>query len=760
MVTRKTTTDKSEGESTDEAKKKAAATKTVKKPAAAAPKPKKKSAKKAEEDEQEEEKDLRPYITPPPPKAPVVVAPPVIVAAPPPPAPAAPAAPAAAPAAPEKSPNAPGTPVRPVPPARPVAPARPQFAPRPQGRPGQQPFGRPSFPPRPASSPVGRKAPVPAPRPVEPKPVEVASNGKKKIGFNEMMTVKDLAAAMEAKIPDLIKKLLAIGTPASINQRLDFDTAALVADGFGYEVELKSIYNVEVKDLPEDAKNLKPRPPVVTVMGHVDHGKTSLLDAIRKTSVVQGEAGGITQHIGAYQVKVPKGTITFLDTPGHEAFTAMRARGAMATDIVILVVAADDSVMPQTIEAIDHAKAASVPIVVAINKTDLPTANVQKVKQELAGHGLQAEDWGGKTVMVELSAKTGKNVDKLLEMLLLEAELLELKANPDRPARGIVLEAHLDPRRGNVATILVQSGTLKSGDVVVCGLTSGRVRAMLDEAYDPLDVAGPSQPARLLGLTSVPQVGDQLSVVNSDQEAREIAERRRLVHKDAAVRKSGHMSLENLHSKIAEGEIQDLPIIIKCDVQGSLQAIQDSLGKLPSGSIHIRFVHAGVGNINESDVLLGEASDAIVFGFNVKIEGSAEAEAKKAGVDIRSYKIIYEMLADIRAAMEGLLKPEDKEVVKARAQVKQVFPSSRLGTVAGCMVIEGKFSRGGRARVVRNGQLVGNGPVSSLRRFKDDVKEVEKGYECGISIEGIKTYEPGDIIEAYVIEKVARRLEA
>jgi translation initiation factor IF-2 len=457
---------------------------------------------------------------------------------------------------------------------------------------------------------------------------------------------------------------------------------------------------------------------------------------------------------------VNKGTITFLDTPGHEAFTAMRARGATATDLVILVVAADDSVMPQTIEAIDHARAADVPIVVAINKVDLPQANVQKVKQELAQHNLVAEDWGGKTVMVEVSAKTRKNIDKLLEMILLESELLELKANPNRAAKGVVLEARLDPKRGVTATVLIQAGTLKVGDAVVCGLSYGRVRAMLDEHRKPIEQAGPSTPVAILGLSHVPQVGDQIMAVGNDREAREIAERRQVALQSQAKDKSSHISLESLHSHITDGKIQDLPIIVKADVQGSLQAIQDTLGKLSSQSIKLRFVHTGIGNINESDVLLAEASNAIVFAFNVKTEASAESEAKTSGVDIRSYQIIYEMLADIRAAMEGLLKPEEKEVVKGRAQVKQMFPSSKFGAVAGSMVIEGKITRGQKARVIRDGEVITTGAISTLRRFKDDVKEVERGYECGLAIEGVKNFQPGDIVEVFVIEKHARRLEA
>ncbi|MCB4756497.1 MAG: translation initiation factor IF-2 [Elusimicrobia bacterium] len=583
---------------------------------------------------------------------------------------------------------------------------------------------------------------------------------KKKLQFNEMMTVKDLAAAMDIKVTEMIKKLLSVGTPATINQRISFDVASLVAESFGYLLDLKSIYIDEKKDVEELAGKQQPRPPVVTVMGHVDHGKTSLLDAIRSARVADSEAGGITQHIGAYQVASDKGAITFLDTPGHEAFTAMRARGAMVTDIVVLVVAADDSVMPQTVEAIDHAKAADVQIVVAINKVDLPNANVQRVKQELANYDLVAEDWGGKTIMVEVSAKTRKNIDKLIEMILLEAELLELKANPDRPARGVVLEARMDPRRGITATVLIQSGTLKVGEVVVCGLTNGRIRAMTNDKGEMVTTAGPAAPVAILGLSQIPQAGDQLAVVENDREAREIAERRQQHVKDLEKVKTAHLSLESLHSKITDGKLQDLPIILKADVQGSLQALQDSLAKISGTTIRLHIVHAGIGNINESDVLLAEASDAIVFGFHVKIDASAETEAKTAGVDTRTYKIIYEMLADIRAAMEGLLKPEEREVVKGKAQIKNIFTSSKFGQVAGCMIIEGTLTRGSKARVLRAGDAVGQGTISSLRRFKEDVREVEKGYECGLAIDGFRTFTAGDVIEAFVIEEHARRLEA
>ncbi len=761
-----------------------------KKKPAAAPKARKKIVKKNEEEEDSRPaKSLKPFITPP---KPVVTPLPVIVAAPKVAPPLAKTtAPSAVPPAKSTDIKSPvvekpttaksGTPNASVAPmAKPVVakPAPPSgsyvksFAPappRPTGPSHAQAPKRHAPRPTPVAPP-----PPPMPRPEKREPAKTliealaaaassetqTATQKKKIQFNEMMTVKDLAAVMGVTIPEVIKKLLSLGAPATINQRLSADTAALLAEAFNFEFEVKSLYSGEEKEAPESAENLKPRPPVVTVMGHVDHGKTSLLDAIRSTTVASGEAGGITQHIGAYQVKTKTGAVTFLDTPGHEAFTAMRARGAMVTDIVVLVVGADDSVMPQTIEAINHARAANVPIVVAINKVDLPIANVQKVKQELAAQNLLAEDWGGKTIMVEVSAKTKFNVDKLLEMLSLEAELLELKANPDRSARGIVLEAHMDARRGIIATVIIQSGTLKMGDVIVCGLTSGRVRAMLDDTWKPLTSAGPSTPVRLLGLSTMPQVGDQLSVVDSDREARVIIENRSQVRSDASAKRSSHVSLEGLHAKIAEGKIQELPIILKTDVQGSMQAIMDTLGKMSGYAIQLRFVHSGIGTINDSDVLLAEAADAIVFGFHVKVEPSAEAEAKKTGVDIRTYTIIYEMLADIKAAMEGLLKPEEREVVKGRAQIKGMFPSAKYGMVGGCIVTEGTITRNAKARVLRNGKLIGSGMISSLRRFKDDVKEVEKGYECGLSVENVRSFELGDVVEAYVIEKHARRLDA
>ena len=614
----------------------------------------------------------------------------------------------------------------------------------------------PAAPAKPVAPPkIHKPAPV-VPVAAAPEPPKIQ---KQKIKFNETITVKELAEKMNAKTPDVLKKLMGLGLLATINQRLNPDTVELVAEAFGFDAELVPIFSEEAETAEEDPKALVPRPPVVTVMGHVDHGKTSLLDAIRETNVAGGEAGGITQHIGATQVHTAKGVITFLDTPGHEAFAAMRARGAVATDLVVLVVAADDGMMPQTVEAINHARAADVPIVVAINKIDLPTANAQKIKQQLADQNLMAEDWGGKTVMVEVSARSKQNLDKLQEMILLEAELLELKANPNRPAKGLVLEAKLDPRRGPVATVLVKTGTLKEGDVFVCGFTSGKARALITDKGTRVKEAGPSMPVELLGFSAPPQAGDQLVVVSNEREAREIAERRGTLAQEAAQKPRQHLSLERLHDEMKQGQIKDLPVILKADVQGSLQAIRDSLEKVTAANIQLKLIHAGVGSINESDVLLAEASDAVIIGFHVKTEAGAEEEAKRNGVDIRVYKIIYELLADVKAAMEGLLEPELKEVVTGRAQVKQTFRLPKGGAAAGCLVSEGKLTRGAKARVLHEGKIVFQGSISGLKRFKDDVREVEKGFECGVSVEGFSNFKPGDLIEAFQIEKRARRLE-
>jgi translation initiation factor IF-2 len=601
-------------------------------------------------------------------------------------------------------------------------------------------------------------AAAPAP-PAVPKPVPLApAVVRPKILMSETVTVKELAEKMTVKIPDLLKKLLGLGVIANLNQRLDTDTATLAADAFGFDVEIKSVLTDEAIAPSDDPSTLISRPPVVTVMGHVDHGKTSLLDAIRSARVAEKEAGGITQHIGAYQVTTDKGVVTFLDTPGHEAFTAMRSRGAQATDIVVLVVAADDGVMPQTVEALDHAKAAGVPIVVAINKCDLPTANVQRIKQELGGLGLLAEDWGGKTVMVEVSARQKTNIDKLLEMILLEAELLELKANPHRPAQGIVVEAKLDPRRGPVATVLIQKGTLRVGDSFLCGVNAGKIRALVDDHGVRVKDAGPAFPVEILGLSGTPMAGDKLVVVSSDREAREIAERRQAIADAEARRARHHLSLEEFHKQAEAGKVKSLPIVLKADVQGSLEAVKDSLLKLGNEETSVRVIHAGVGGINNSDVVLAAASDAIVLGFNVRPDPSSENMAQREGIEIKTYRIIYEMVNEVKAALEGLLDPEQKEVTQGWAEVRKVFVAPKVGAVAGCMVTDGKVSRTAKARLVRNGAIVFEGGLGSLKRFKDDVKDVDKGFECGLSLANYKEVKVGDRLEFYVIEKVARKL--
>lgn len=650
-----------------------------------------------------------------------------------------------------------GTPVLPVAPKAvpaPVAPAVPSISAVP---PKMTPV-----PPALKEVPKEEKAPVvtpPLPRVVaKPAPVAAPAVVRPKVVISESVTVKELAEKMGVKIPDLLKKLLGLGVIANLNQSLDTDTATLAADAFNFDVEVKSLLTDEAIAPSDDPATLTSRPPVVTVMGHVDHGKTSLLDAIRSARVAEKEAGGITQHIGAYQVTTEKGVVTFLDTPGHEAFTAMRSRGAQATDIVVLVVAADDGVMPQTVEALDHAKAAGVPIVVAINKCDLPTANVQRIKQELGGLGLLAEDWGGKTVMVEVSAKQKTNIDKLLEMILLEAELLELKANPNRPAQGVVVEAKLDPRRGPVATVLIQKGTLRVGDAFLCGLNAGKIRALVDDHGIRVKEAGPAFPVEILGLAGTPMAGDKLVVVASDREAREIAERRQAIADTEARRARHHLSLEEFHKQAEAGKVKSLPIVLKADVQGSLEAVKESLVKLGNEEISVRVIHAGVGGINNSDVVLSAASDAIILGFNVRPDPSSEHMAQREGVEIKTYRIIYEMVNEVKAALEGLLDPEQKEVTQGWAEVRKVFVAPKVGAVAGCMVTDGKVSRTAKARLVRNGAIVFEGALGSLKRFKDDVKEVEKGFECGLSLANYKEVKVGDRLEFYVIEKVARKL--
>lgn len=610
---------------------------------------------------------------------------------------------------------------------------------------------------------------VPSPKPVEtvPQPAAPAAQVKPQppaavplvskgtITINELTTVRDLAEKMTQRPGDIIKKLLTMGSLATINQRLDIDTATLLAHEFGYEVKQAPIYaEVELIEEKEDASKLKHRPPVVTIMGHVDHGKTSLLDAVRKSRIVDAEAGGITQHIGAYKVKTPKGEIAFLDTPGHEAFTAMRSRGAKATDIVVLVVSATDGVMPQTVEAIDHARAANVPIIVAVNKIDLPTANPQGVKQALSKYNLVPEEWGGDTIMVDVSARNNINIDQLLEMILLKAEMMELKANPGRDARGVVIEAKLDTRRGPVATVLIQNGTLHVGDNFVVGSTNGKIRAMIDEHGHRLIEAAPSTPVEILGITMPPQAGDQFIVVADERQARAIASSRQIRAREDSLKPRHHLTLEDISS----GKVKELRLVLKTDVQGSLGALQDSLERLSTHEINLKIIHSGAGSITESDVTLAAASDALIIGFNLRPDSSVERLAEREGVSIRIYRIIYDAIADVRAAMEGLLEPELKETIIGKAQVRQVFKLSKSGIVAGSIVTEGKAIRGSKVRLVRNNIIVFEGTVSSLKRFKEDVKEVEKGYECGISLENFSDYKPGDTFEFFSQEKIARKL--
>ena len=577
------------------------------------------------------------------------------------------------------------------------------------------------------------------------------------ITINELITVKDLAEKMNLKVGDILRKLMALGTLATINQRLDTDTAILIANEFGFDAKLSSLYEEEdiKEDSAEDDKaNLQPRSPIVTIMGHVDHGKTSLLDAIRHSNVIAGEAGGITQHIGAYRVKTSTGEITFLDTPGHEAFTAMRSRGAQATDIVILVVSAADGVMPQTIEAINHAKAANVPIIVAVNKIDLPTANPEKIRQEISNYGLLPEEWGGDTIMVDISAKQKLNIDSLLELVQLKAEMMELKANPNKHAEGIVIEAKLDPRRGAVATVLVQTGTLHVGDNLVVGTTFGKVRAMIDEYGKRFDKAIPSMPVEILGLNEPPQAGDKFVVLEHESQVREIANARKEKAKADALRPKQHVSLLDLNA----GKAKHLKIILKTDVQGSLGALCDALERMSNSEINLEIIHKGAGSITESDVVLAAASDALIVGFNIRPDAAVEKLAETEGVSINVYRIIYDLIADIKAAMEGLLDPDTQEKITGKAVVKQVFKLSSAGTVAGCTVTEGKAQRNVKIRLLRDNVIIFEGNSSAIKRFKDDVKEVEKGYECGISLENFSDIKVSDVMEFFTIEKIARKL--
>jgi len=603
---------------------------------------------------------------------------------------------------------------------------------------------------------AGRQALREAPR-LEP---VIQKVGKKRIKIDEAITVASLARQMGIKAGEVIRKLLVLGLQVNINQALDFDTAALVASDFEYEVEKTAFEEDEVLQIKEDrAEELVSRPPVVTVMGHVDHGKTSLLDAIRDTNVIEGEAGGITQHIGAYHVKLDKGDIVFLDTPGHEAFTSMRARGAKVTDTVILVVAADDGVMQQTIEAINHARAAEVPIIVAINKIDKPNANIERVKRELSDQGLVPEEWGGPTTMVEISAKKRVGIEELLEMVILQAQLLELKANPKKMARGRVIEAQLDKGRGPVATVLVQEGTLRAGDVYVCGIYSGRVRNMFDGRGNKIEEAPPSIPVEVLGFPGVPNAGDDFIVLADDKQAKAVAEHRLVKLREKELSRSSKVTLENLFSQIQEGEVKELKLIVKTDVHGSLEAIIDSLAKLSTSEVKVNIIHSGTGAVTETDVMLASASNAIVIGFNVRSDTKVQELADQESVDIRYYDVIYQLLDDIRSAIVGMLKPIYKENVIGRAEVRQTFHVPKVGMIAGCSVIDGRVERNARARVLRDSVIVYDGKISSLRRFKDDVKEVKAGFECGIGIENFNDVKERDILEAYEIQEIKQVFE-
>ncbi|MDR0724073.1 MAG: translation initiation factor IF-2, partial [Endomicrobium sp.] len=592
----------------------------------------------------------------------------------------------------------------------------------------------------------------------QPKKEVVEHKYKATISINELITVRELAEKMRLRAGEVLKKLLSMGTLATINQRLDTDTATLLANELGYDAKIDSIYSEEtiIKQKEEDPSKLQVRPSVVTIMGHVDHGKTSLLDAIRDSDVVSGEHGGITQHIGAYKVKTATGHyIAFLDTPGHEAFTAMRSRGAQATDIVVLVVSAVDGIMPQTIEAINHARAANVPIIVAINKIDLPASDPQKIRQSLSNHALVPEEWGGDTIMVDISAKQRLNIDSLLEMILLKAEMMELKANPDKNAEGIVIEAKLDFRKGVFATLLVQSGTLKVGDNVVVGTTYGKIRAITDEYGKRLHSAAPSTPVGVLGINEPPQAGDKFTVVDHESQARNIAQSRKEKVKEASLKPRHHLSLAD----VSMGQVKDLRIILKADVQGSLGALSDALERLSTSEISLKIIHRGAGAITESDVSLAVASDALIIGFNLRPDAIVEKLAQKECVNINVYRIIYDLIADVKAAMEGLLDPDTKEKILGKAVVKQVFKLSTHGTISGCSVIDGKIQRGAKARLLRDNAIVFEGNISSLKRFKDDVKEVEKGYECGIGLENYSDVKIGDVVENFTTEKVARKLD-
>ena len=582
------------------------------------------------------------------------------------------------------------------------------------------------------------------------------------IKVSEFMSLAELANLMDIESTELIRKCMELGMMVSINQRLDMDSITLLASEYEYEVESLAEFGEDLLDQmdeEDDDENLSPRPPVVTIMGHVDHGKTSLLDYYRKSNIIAGESGGITQHIGAYEVQLNGKAITFLDTPGHEAFTAMRARGAQITDIVVLVVAADDSVMPQTIEAISHAKAADVPIVVAINKVDKPNANPEMIRKQLADHHVLVEQWGGKYQSVEISAKTGQACDQLLESILLEAELLDLKANHDRRAKGVVIESRLDKGKGVVSSVLVQTGTLHVGDPFIAGPYSGKVRSMLDERNKRVKQAGPSQPVQVLGFDGIPQAGDSFMVLESERDTREISQKRQILQREHEHWSNRPRTLDEISRQIQKGQIKQLSLVIKADVDGSIEAITDSLLKLSTDEVSVNIIHRGVGAISESDVLLASASGAIIIGFHVRPTTKARELAQKENVDIRSYKVIYDIVEDVKSALEGFLKPTITEKTVGTIEVRQTFKVPKIGTIAGCYVTNGKINRNHRVKLYRDDRLIQDGKISSLKRFKDDVKEVNSGFECGIGLEGYDDIKVNDIIEAYELVETKRTLE-
>ncbi len=585
----------------------------------------------------------------------------------------------------------------------------------------------------------------------------------RKIRISEFATVETLANMLDVDVSELIATCIQLGMFVTINQRLDFDTITLIADEFGYEVEQVEQYGEEVlkiEDTEEDLKNAVPRPPVVAIMGHVDHGKTSLLDYIRRTNVVAGESGGITQHIGAYKVLLDGNKqITFLDTPGHEAFTAMRARGAQVTDIVVLIVAADDGVMPRTIEAINHAKAASVPIVVAINKIDKPEADIEKVKRGLSEHGVLVEDWGGSVQVAEISAKTGEGIDRLLDLLLLESEMLELKANPDTLAKGTVIEAKVDKRHGPMATVLIQKGSAEVGAPFVCGPAAGRIRAIYDERGHRMKKITPSDPAVIVGFDVLPNLADIFAVVEDEREARKIAAERQKIQREQQFRQAKEWTLDTISQQIAEGRIKQLNVVLKCDVDGSVEAISESLTDIGNEEVAVNITHKAAGHISESDVLLAKASEAVIIGFNVTANPKVREVAKKENVELRFYSIIYELIDDIKAALEGLLSPEKIEEHLGTIEVREIFKVPKIGFIAGSYVKEGKVHRNAMGRLKRGDEVLHDGQISSLKRFKDDVKEVQEGFECGVALEGFSKYEKGDMIEVCEIKSVKRKLE-